>query len=95
MSPRIGVVAIAEGAAALAATPSPFTVAQMPFHGMSSYPYPQRESYPDDADTLGYQLNWNDRFDSGEPVRSYHFDFRMMPSSPVEDVPATNTVAHP
>ena len=25
---------------------------------------------------LDYQLNWNDRFDSGEPVRSYRFDYR-------------------
>jgi hypothetical protein len=61
---------------------SPFTVAQMPFHGMSAYPYPENESYPDDADALGYQLNWNDRFDSGEPVRSYRFDFQLRPSSP-------------
>jgi len=61
---------------------SPFTVAQMPFHAMSAYPYPQNESYPDDADAIQYQLNWNDRFDSGEPVRSYHFNFQLLPSSP-------------
>ena len=48
---------------------SPFTVAQMPFHGMSTYPYPASEKYPDDAASLDYRLNWNDRFDSGEPVR--------------------------
>ena len=29
---------------------SPFTVATMPFHGMSSYPYPAGEHFPDDAD---------------------------------------------
>ena len=55
---------------------SPFTVAQLPFHGMSAYPYPASEKFPDDADALEYQLNWNDRFDSGEPVRSYRFDYR-------------------
>jgi hypothetical protein len=33
------------------------------------------EKFPDDADALDYQLNWNDRFDSGEPVRSYRFDY--------------------
>ncbi len=63
---------------------SPFTVAQMPFHGMSAYPFPVGEKYPDDAASLGYRLNWNDRFESGEPVRSYRFDYRMLPSAPAE-----------
>ena len=53
---------------------SPFTVAQLPFHGMSTYPYPASEKFPDDAGSLDYQLNWNDRWDSGDagavvPVR--------------------------
>jgi tetratricopeptide (TPR) repeat protein len=67
---------------------SPFTVAQMPFHGMSTYPYPKPEKYPDDAGSLDYQLNWNDRFDSGEPVHSYHFNFQTLPSTPLDDRPA-------
>lgn len=75
---------------------SPFTVAQLPFHAMSTYPYPENESYPDDTQFLDYQLNWNDRFDSGEPVRSYRFDYREMPSTPAEDqVPASTPVIHP
>jgi len=75
---------------------SPFTVAQLPFHKMSTYPYPASESYPDDKDALDYQLNWNDRFDSGEPVRSYRFDYRAMPSTPMDDfVPASNVAARP
>jgi hypothetical protein len=49
---------------------------------MSAYPYPENESFPDDAQSLDYQLNWNDRFDSGEPVRSYRFEYRLLPSSP-------------
>jgi tetratricopeptide (TPR) repeat protein len=61
---------------------SPFTVAQMPFHGMSIYPYPASEKVPDNADALDYQLNWNDRFDSGKPVRSYRFNYQLMPSAP-------------
>jgi len=61
---------------------SPYTVAQLPFHKMSSYPYPENESYPDEGDALDYQLNWNDRFDSGEPVRSYRFDYKLLPSTP-------------
>ena len=64
---------------------SPFTVAQLPFHGMSTYPYPASEKFPDDADALKYQLDWNDRWDSGEPVRSYRFDYRDRPASPLVD----------
>jgi tetratricopeptide (TPR) repeat protein len=63
---------------------SPFTVAQMPFHAMSTYPYPATEKAPDDADSLDYQLNWNDRFDSGEPVRSYRFSYQFLPATPPE-----------
>ena len=36
---------------------SPYTVAQMPFHEMSSYPYPASEKFPDDASSLAYQLD--------------------------------------
>lgn len=64
---------------------SPFTVAQLPFHGMTSYPYPASESFPDDANSFDYQLNWNDRFDTGAPVRSYRFDFQSRPSTPADD----------
>ncbi|MGH9604356.1 MAG: FG-GAP-like repeat-containing protein [Terracidiphilus sp.] len=64
---------------------SPFTVAQLPFHGMKTYPYPASEKFPDDAASLAYRLNWNDRYDSGEPVRSYRFDFQLLPSSPRDD----------
>ncbi len=61
---------------------SPFTVAQLPFHGMSAYPYPESEHFPEDLD---YQLNWNTRFESGDPVRSYRFDYRDLPSTPKDD----------
>jgi hypothetical protein len=64
---------------------SPFTVAQLPFHGMSTYPYPASEKFPDDASALDYQLNWNDRWDSGEPVRSYRFDYRWMHATPADE----------
>ena len=63
----------------------PFTVAQLPFHKMSAYPYPAGEKFPEDPDAIDYQLKWNDRFDSGEPVRSYRFDYRLMPSTPADD----------
>ena len=63
---------------------SPFTVSQLPFHKMTAYPYPAGESFPDDAAALDYQLNWNDRFDSGEPVHSYHFNYQTLPATPQE-----------
>jgi hypothetical protein len=64
---------------------SPFTVAQLPFHGMSRYPYPSNEKYPDDAAALDYELNWNDRFVSGEPVQLHRFDYQLLPSTPLDD----------
>jgi len=64
---------------------SPYTVTQLPFHGMSKYPYPQSEKFPEDADALTYQLDWNDRFDTGEPVRAYRFNYQPLPSSPADD----------
>ncbi|MGA8043153.1 MAG: FG-GAP-like repeat-containing protein [Terracidiphilus sp.] len=72
---------------------SPFTVAQLPFHGMTSYPYPGSETFPDDADALNYQLNWNDRFDTGEPVHSYRFDYQALPSTPQDDTLASPSAA--
>ena len=63
----------------------PFTVAQLPFHEMKTYPYPAAEEFPSDGDALDYQLNWNDRFESGEHVRSYRFNYQMLPSTPLED----------
>ena len=37
------------------------------------------------AGTYELQLKMNDRFDSGEPVRSYRFDYKLMPSTPADD----------
>lgn len=63
----------------------PFTVSELPFHNMSKYPYPSGEQFPDDAKSVEYQLKYNDRFDSGEPFRSYRFDYKLMPSTPADD----------
>jgi hypothetical protein len=74
---------------------SPFTVSQLPFHAMSKYPYPANERFPDDSGALDYQMNWNTRFDSGEQVHSYRFEYRQLPSSPADDqvpAPAVNGV---
>ncbi|HEY3704383.1 MAG TPA: FG-GAP-like repeat-containing protein [Terracidiphilus sp.] len=73
---------------------SPFTVSQMPFHGMSKYPYPASEAFPDDNGALSYQLDWNNRFDSGEPVRAFRFDYRDLVSTPAEDKSTQRGAAH-
>jgi tetratricopeptide (TPR) repeat protein len=64
----------------------PFTVADMPFHGMSTYPYPASQYYPDDAAANGYRLDWNDRFESGASrAREYRFEYapRMIDPEPL------------
>lgn len=54
---------------------SPFTVAQVPFHGMSAYPYPASEHYPNDPKSLDYRLDWDDRFESGSRTQRFQFDY--------------------
>jgi len=61
---------------------SPFTVNAMPFHGMSGYPYQTQEHYPDDAEHLAYQLEWNDRFQSGAVPHRYDFRYVPTPAAP-------------
>lgn len=65
----------------------PFTVAELPFHEMSTYPYPAREHYPDNANTVNYHLDWNDRFESGDRTQSYQFRYRPTASEPLQDLP--------
>ena len=60
----------------------PFTVAQMPFHGMSGYPYPANEHYPDDVGATKYRLDWNDRFETGDRKQFYQFRYEPAASTP-------------
>ena len=64
---------------------SPFTVAQLPFHKMNAYPYPASESFPAGDDAVGYRLQWNDRFDSGDAAVLHRFNYQWLPSTPQED----------
>ncbi len=66
---------------------SPFTVGQLPFHGMSTYPYPATEHYPDDPAHTAYQLEYNTRFETGAPNRD--FQFHYVPVSSAPDAPET------
>jgi hypothetical protein len=55
---------------------TPFTVAEMPFHGMTAYPYPAAQHYPDDANATGYRLDWNERYQRGSSVAPrYSFQY--------------------
>jgi len=64
---------------------SPFTVAQLPFHKMTAYPYPAGEGFPAHARALAYRLNWNDRFVSGKPEGLHRFNYQRIPSTPRDD----------
>lgn len=61
----------------------PFTVAQMPFHQMTTYPYPASEHYPETTDSLKYRLDWNDRFESGNRTQRYQFHYVPTISQPI------------
>jgi Flp pilus assembly protein TadD len=60
----------------------PFSVGSLPFHGMSTYPYPATEHYPTDAAHTAYQLEYNTRFESGSVDRSFQFNYVPRPSKP-------------
>lgn len=61
---------------------SPFTVAQMPFHRMTKYPYPASEHYPDYPTSLEYRLNWIDRFESGNRTQLFQFNYHLAHPQP-------------
>lgn len=63
---------------------SPFTVAQMPFRHMTAYPYPASEHFPEDTRSLDYQLKWNDRFESGNRVQRYQFNYVPAAEKPMQ-----------
>ncbi|HEY2546308.1 MAG TPA: FG-GAP-like repeat-containing protein [Candidatus Acidoferrum sp.] len=52
-----------------------FTVEPLPKHGMIPYPYPPGKEYPDDAQHLAYQLEYNtrQRSDRLPPSLAYHY----------------------
>lgn len=62
----------------------PFTVAEMPFHEMTGYPYSSRERFPDDQDAVKYQVEWNDRFETGDRVQRFQFDYKPARSLPIQ-----------
>ena len=73
----------------------PFTVADMPFHGMSTYPYPASQNYPDDARANQYRLDWNDRYESGASnAAGYRFVFNTRTIDPEPLTPHRKSQAY-
>ena len=69
---------------------TPFTVADMPFHGMTTYPYPASQQYPADALATRYRLDWNDRYESGaNDATAYRFQYRPRTIDPEPLTPNT------
>ena len=60
----------------------PFTVAQMPFRRMTGYPYPTTEHFPENMQSVDYRLDWNDRFESGNRVQRYRFNYQPASEQP-------------
>ncbi len=73
---------------------SPFTVNEIPFHGMKSYPYSSPTAYPMDPSALRYRLQWNDRFNSGDSPQEYLFHYMPAQSTPIDPVSAPTAAAH-
>jgi hypothetical protein len=65
----------------------PFTVAQLPFQSMSSYPYPRSEHFPEDTQSRDYRLEWNDRFESGNRTQLFQFHYMPVRSEPIATQP--------
>jgi tetratricopeptide (TPR) repeat protein len=65
---------------------APFTVAEMPFHAMTAYPYPSTQHYPDDDAANAYRLDWNDRSQRGSNNArgySFHYGARTLDPEPL------------
>ena len=73
---------------------SPFTVNEMPFHGMKSYPYSSPTAYPMNPSALRYRLQWNDRFNSGDSSQKYLFHYVPAHSTPIVPVPVSPVAPH-
>jgi hypothetical protein len=56
-----------------------FSVAPLPFHAMSGYPYPATQTYPETEKNLEYELEYNDRFVFSFSARSYRFQYEPTP----------------
>jgi hypothetical protein len=51
------------------------TADPLPFHGMGIYPNPPRSQYPLDNGSLDYLLEYNTRYQSGNGVSKYRYEY--------------------
>ena len=73
---------------------TPFTVADMPFHAMTGYPYPVGQHYPDDVEATAYRLDWNDRYQTGASnATGYRFLYKPRTMDPEPLTPHDPTPA--
>ena len=71
----------------------PFTVAELPFHEMTKYPYSTQEQFPQDAAAIAYRLDWNDRMETGGRTQRYQFQYKRTLSEPILNVPEEPAVS--
>jgi len=62
----------------------PYTVGELPFHGMSTYPYPASEHFPSTPAMQDYLLNWDTRYESGKKVQRWDFDYQPAQEKPIQ-----------
>ena len=67
---------------------SPFSVGEVPFHGMPNYPYSASPGHSLTPQNLRYQLRWNGRFNSGESPQTYRFDYEPKGAAPMTPAPS-------
>jgi tetratricopeptide (TPR) repeat protein len=70
---------------------APFSVGEMPFHGMPGYPYAASPGQRLTPQNLRYQLQWNGRFNSGESPQTYRFDYKPKGAAPMTPAPAATS----
>ncbi len=71
----------------------PFTVAELPFHEMTKYPYSTHEHFPQDAAAVAYRLDWNDRMETGSRTQRYQFQYKHTLSEPILNTPVEQVIS--
>ncbi len=71
----------------------PFTVAELPFHEMTRYPYSTHEHFPQDAAAVAYRLDWNDRMETGSRTQRYRFQYKHTLSEPILNSPVEPVIS--